>query len=559
MDTYYKYRSVKVMIAHKLMNMDGWKVYGYKPDESDSMIDYWNPANWGGIAEKNGYILCVNVSSAADKTEIKKYDYNRTETSAKVAEKIHKLEQMTVERGASEQEAETARKSIEKLMNKSQSTEKYVVTGYIPAHMANPTRMNWHIEKDGIIIAKGNGILKYAKVSNYYNYSQYKNDLKEFKAFSREEYTKKHAADLMRKWNYTEERAMKSAERHVEEMENDLELVNKFESLINKIDTACGGLLGEGDGYIYEKVTITKYKTENKVVEDETGSIKEGQLFVIKTGFNYGHNKGYVYRIHETRCEDGKVLYHANKLNRKKTKECTGRADSSNYWYITENFLRWFEKGSLVWCHLEEVKTPYEVEKVVKKKIKKEGNEKREKKTNKATTETKQTVKTKTDNQEIGSDTSDIENLHFEVSEDTDTRDNSKIYLAKVSEKLTREEYVKVNIYIKFIGGYYSRFKHAFLFKEDPSGKLFNVSYMEDGEKTEQEQKEENVKYVITEDKHTKTGAIIWIVKPEKNLTKPEFATIKKHLATLQGFYSSFKNGFIFTYDPTEKLCAEGG
>jgi len=94
---------------------------------------------------------------------------------------------------------------------------------------------------------------------------------------------------------------------------------------------------------------------------------------------------------------------------------------------------------------------------------------------------------------------------------------------------------------------------------------------MEDGEKTEQknntpetkhteqEQKEENVKYVITEDKHTKTGATIWIVKPEKNLTKPEFATIKKHLATLQGFYSSFKNGFIFTYDPTEKLCADGG
>ena len=168
-------------------------------------------------------------------------------------------------------------------------------------------------------------------------------------------------------------------------------------------------------------------------------------------------------------------------------------------------------------------------------------------------------MKTKTDNQEIGSDTSDIENLHFEVSEDTDTRDNSKIYLAKVSEKLTREEYVKVNIYIKSIGGYYSRFKHAFLFKEDPSEKLFNVSYRKDGEKTEQEQKEENVKYVITEDKHTKTGATIWIVKPEKNLTKPEFATIKKHLATLQGFYSSFKNGFIFTYDPTEKLCADGG
>ena len=30
MSTYYEYRDVKVMIAHKLMNIEGWKVYGYK-------------------------------------------------------------------------------------------------------------------------------------------------------------------------------------------------------------------------------------------------------------------------------------------------------------------------------------------------------------------------------------------------------------------------------------------------------------------------------------------------------------------------------------------------
>ena len=56
MSTYYDYRDVKVMIAHKLMKMDGWKVYGYSPDNSDPMTDYWDPANWGGVAEKNGYV-----------------------------------------------------------------------------------------------------------------------------------------------------------------------------------------------------------------------------------------------------------------------------------------------------------------------------------------------------------------------------------------------------------------------------------------------------------------------------------------------------------------------
>jgi hypothetical protein len=61
MSTYYEYREVGVMIAHKLMSMEGWKVYGYHADESDSMTDYYSPAYWNGIAEKNGYVLCVNV------------------------------------------------------------------------------------------------------------------------------------------------------------------------------------------------------------------------------------------------------------------------------------------------------------------------------------------------------------------------------------------------------------------------------------------------------------------------------------------------------------------
>ena len=71
-------------------------------------------------------------------------------------------------------------------------------------------------------------------------------------------------------------------------------------------------------------------------------------------------------------------------------------------------------------------------------------------------------------------------------------------------------------------------------------------------EKTEQ--KKETVSYIITEDQHTKTGEKIWIVKPEKQLSKVDFAEVRRELATLQGYYSSFVKGFIFKYDPTEKL-----
>lgn len=559
MSTYYDYQEVGVMIAHKLMKMESWKVYGYKADESDSMTDYWSPASWGGVAEKNGYVFCFNVYGASKGEEIRKYNYDGFTYDNSIMEKIAKLERMTIENGASEAEEASAKSSIARLQKKAEESNenknKYVVIGHIPAHMEHPPKMNWHIEKDGIIIAKGNGVLKYAKIYNYYNYSHYTEDMEAFKK-DRKAYVKKHATDLFNRGYYSSiEEAQKIAESHAEEMESDLKLINQFEAFINKIDTTCGGLLGEGDGTIYEKVTVTEYKTENKVVEDANGSIKDGQCFVLKTNFNYGCRKGLVYRIHATEY-DGKITYHANKLNGKLTKECTGRASSNNYWFIGsgvhDNLTKWIEKGSITWCHIEEVKTPYEVEKVVKKTIKTE-------KKNTKTAETTDIASTEKIN---------VNNYTYEVTEDTDTRDNSKIYLVKVAEKLSREDYIKVNKYIKSIGGYYSKFKHAFLFKEDPTT-LLNCSKVETVTETEekptettetatetpqQEETKQSINYNITEDTHTQTGAKIWIVKPEKELNKTDFAEVKRKLATIQGYYSTFKHGFIFKYNPTEAL-----
>lgn len=552
MSTYYDYREVGVMIAHKLMKMEGWKVYGYKADESDSMTDYYSPASWGGVAEKNGYVFCFNVYGRAEATEIRKYNYSGFTYDRSIAEKIEKLQQMTVERGASEAEAESALKMIARLQKKAEESNenknKYIVTGIIPAHMEHPPKMNWHIEKDGLIVAKGNGVLKYADVSNYYTYSSYMKDMKKFKTMSKEEYIKDYVLHMIHRWNDSEERATEAAESHYKIMTEDAALMEKFEQFINKIDTTCGGLLGEGDGTIYEKVKVTEYKTENKAVEDASGSIKDGQCFILKTNFNYGCRKGLVYRIHVTEY-DGKITYHANKLNGKLTKECTGHASSNNYWFIGsgehDNLTKWIKKGSIAWCHIEEVKTPYEVEKVVKKTIK---------------AEKKNTTTTKESTEETN-----VNGFTYEVTEDTDTRSNEKIYLVKVAEKLSREEYITVNKYMKSLGGYYSKFKHAFLFKENPTDKLNVTTTEKPQEPTEEkptetrqetttETEKETISYTITEDQHTQTGETIWIVKPEKELSKTDFAEVKRKLATIQGYYSTFKHGFIFKYNPTEAL-----
>ena len=120
-----------------------------------------------------------------------------------------------------------------------------------------------------------------------------------------------------------------------------------------------------------------------------------------------------------------------------------------------------------------------------------------------------------------------------------------------------------VNKYIKSLGGYYSRFKHSFLFKENPAEKL-NETITETEKESlktevvsnteEAESKKETVSYTITEDQHTQTHAKIWVVKPDKELNRSDFAEVKRKFATLQGYYSTFKHGFIFKYDPTETL-----
>lgn len=539
MSTYYDYREVGVMIAHKLMKMDGWNVYGYHADESDPMTDYYSPAHWGGVAEKNGYVFCFNVYGKAEATEIRKYNYGGFTYDKSITEKIEKLKQMTVERGASEAEAESAKLMIARLQKKAEESKenanKYDVIGIIPAHMEHPPRMNWHIEKDGVIIEKGNGVLKYKDVSDYYTYSSYIEDMKKFKTMSKEEYIKEYTFNTMNRWNESQERAAERAESHYKSLIKDAALIEKFEQFINKIDTTCGGLLGEGDGIIYEKVKVVEYKKENRVVEDINGSITEGQCFVVKTNFNYGIRKGYVYRIHETVYEDGKKTYHAYKLNNKKTKECTGMAKSSNYMFLTNDFIKWFEKGSLSWCHIEEVKTPYEVEKVVKKVIKSEKK-----------------VKKATESNQIN-----VDSYTYEVTEDTDTRNNEKIYLVKVAEKLSREEYIEVNNYIKSLGGYYSKYKHAFLFKENPGEKLnrtIKEMQSEESQEIEKEDKMQSVSYTITEDTHSQSGNTIWIVKPDMQLSKNDFAEVKRKFATIQGYYSTLKNGFIFKYNPQEKI-----
>ncbi|HHX67926.1 MAG TPA: hypothetical protein GX708_07725, partial [Gallicola sp.] len=105
----------------------------------------------------------------------------------------------------------------------------------------------------------------------------------------------------------------------------------------------------------------------------------------------------------------------------------------------------------------------------------------------------------------------------------------------------------------------YSKFKHGFIFKDNPTNLLINNSNEikqseEQEQQTEEQPKEKSFDFEIEQSKHTKTNENIWLVKIKNSLSKDEFAELKRKFATLKGFYSTFTNSFIFKYDPTEIL-----
>lgn len=59
--------------------------------------------------------------------------------------------------------------------------------------------------------------------------------------------------------------------------------------------------------------------------------------------------------------------------------------------------------------------------------------------------------------------------ITYKITQGEDTRDGSEIWLVRINETLTREQYIAENKAMKGRGGYYSKFRHAFIFRVDPT------------------------------------------------------------------------------------------
>lgn len=64
----------------------------------------------------------------------------------------------------------------------------------------------------------------------------------------------------------------------------------------------------------------------------------------------------------------------------------------------------------------------------------------------------------------------------FKITKGEDTRDLSELWVVRIEETLSKDEYININKAIKAIGGYYSKFKHGFIFRFEPSAKLAEIA-----------------------------------------------------------------------------------
>ena len=78
----------------------------------------------------------------------------------------------------------------------------------------------------------------------------------------------------------------------------------------------------------------------------------------------------------------------------------------------------------------------------------------------------------------VGNANTVLSSLTMEISKDVDTRDNSDIYVVKIITKVN--DFNAVRQAMKPLGGYYSRYKHGFIFKEDPTVALGGMTEDED-------------------------------------------------------------------------------
>jgi len=275
------------------LEANGWNVYGYRKDQSDMMTDYYCPSLWWGIAEKEGYVLLVDVFGTGDSGK------KVTEKAfTPDPQKVQKLKTL-IERGATEGEKQAAQTQLDKLYKKEEENT-IVKYEYPTFYNGNPKRCTWHVEKDGEIVAKGTGA----------------------------------SDDTLNKGNH------KDIEKAVSK------LISRIEKRISDNKELVP----------VEKKEVTKV-TKPVEINISLDQVVKGEIcLVIDKPLTGGVSKGYVYKLENVTEGKNGNMYRFQRMNKKLNKVLNGTANPANFVYLSEsNFNNLYNKGCFHFAKLEEV------------------------------------------------------------------------------------------------------------------------------------------------------------------------------------------------------------
>jgi hypothetical protein len=153
-----------------------------------------------------------------------------------------------------------------------------------------------------------------------------------------------------------------------------------------------------------------------------------------------------------------------------------------------------------------------------------------------------------------GFEEDDIQVNHYNISNDSRLNSIGKSVLSDVYNQLLSYNYDDSDAMIDYFNTNF--YTHLGVGKWDKPFKIVEkTSRIKNTSKSEKESnKENNNKYEITEDIHTKTNDPLWVVKINDTLSKEDFKEENNKMKDMGGYYSKFKHGFIFKEEPKELL-----
>jgi hypothetical protein len=160
----------RAALAHALVAR-GWFLFGYSKDESDSMTDYYHPADWYGIATKAGTTVVCDIGSESERERVSQGTPVPVREDGPCSgckgggKALHswpasRVTDLLTGALVEDHAAVNVGDPCESCEGTGRRVEvrRHDYPNRWPKFQPNPARCNWHVERGGKVLASGVGV-----------------------------------------------------------------------------------------------------------------------------------------------------------------------------------------------------------------------------------------------------------------------------------------------------------------------------------------------------------------------------------------------------------------